>query len=309
MKTFENISAQRISWVKSNKRILETQKGIKKLYYPETLDELRVLVMKLNNNHEQYDIIGFSSNTLFLPSYAADNVICTKYVNSWSDTSGGFLCDCGVAVGKISKYAIEKGYIGFEGLTDLPGTIAAGIYGNCGCRGCEVNKIVESFSMLTPDNKIIELNPRQLDLKYRSTSLKSHDINGVILQVKILRNIGNAEELIRIAEKNHIIRQKEQPSGANNLGTTFIYGNEYTLKGVLFAYIEKIVQILSGSSDRRTSFAKALSLVGKSKFVPYLFNPKRFMFVDERSHILFDEYCTFLQSLYKDYRLEIEIRK
>lgn len=309
MKTYENISAQRISWIKSNKRILEAQTGIKKLYYPETLDELRDLVIKLNNNHEQYDIIGYSSNTLFLPSYAADNVICTKYVNSWSDTSDGFLCDCGVAVGKISKYAIEKGYIGFEGLTDLPGTIAAGIYGNCGCRGCEVNKIVESFSMLTPENEIIELNPQQLDLKYRSSSLKRHEVHGVILQVKLLRNIGNAEELKKIAEKNHIIRNKEQPSGANNLGTTFICGNEYTFKGVIFAYIERLIQVLLGSSDRRISFPKALRIFGKSKFLPYLFNPKRYMFVDEKSHIVFDEYCTFLKSLYKDCRLEIEIRK
>ena len=78
MKTYENISAQRISWIKSNKRILETKTGIKKLYYPETLDELRDLVIKLNNNHEQYDIIGYSSNTLFLPSYAADNLFSSK---------------------------------------------------------------------------------------------------------------------------------------------------------------------------------------------------------------------------------------
>lgn len=64
--------------------------------------------MKLNNNSEQYVIIGYSSNTLFLPSYTAENVICTKYVNSWKDTDNGFVCDCGVAISIISKNAIEK---------------------------------------------------------------------------------------------------------------------------------------------------------------------------------------------------------
>lgn len=177
--------------------------------------------MKLNNNSEQYDIIGYSSNTLFLPSYTAENVICTKYVNSWKDTDNGFVCDCGVAISKISKYAIEKGYIGFEGLTDLPGTLAAGIYGNCGCRGCAVNKIVESFSMLTPDNGIIEYTPQQLNLQYRSSSLKSHEIQGVILQIKLIRKIGKVEDLVKMAEKNHLIRKNNRPTGANNLGTTF----------------------------------------------------------------------------------------
>lgn len=309
MLIFENISAQQISWVKSNKKNLENQFGIKKLYYPETQDELKDLIMTLNNNHEQYDIIGYSSNTLFLPSYTADNVVCTKKVNSWKDTDNEFVCDCGVAIGKISKYAIEQGYIGFEGLTDLPGTVAAGIYGNCGCRGCSVNKIVESFSLLTPDNRVVELTPQQLNLKYRSTSLKRHEIQGVILQIKLLRHIGKAEELIKMAEKNHLIRKKNQPSGANNLGTTFNGGNKYTIKGLFFTMLEKTIQVFLWSSDRRKSYPKALRLVGKAKFIPYLFNPKRYMFIDEKSHILFDEYCSFLRSLYKDSRLEIEIRQ
>ncbi len=309
MLIFENVTAQQISWVKSNKKNLENQSGIKKLYYPETQDELKDLIMTLNNNHEQYDIIGYSSNTLFLPSYTADNVVCTKNVNSWKDTDNEFVCDCGVAIGKIAKYAIEQGYIGFEGLTDLPGTVAAGIYGNCGCRGCSVNKVVESFSLLTPDNRVVELTPQQLDLKYRSSSLKRHEIQGVILQIKLIRNIGKAEELIKIAEKNHLIRKKNQPSGANNLGTTFNGGNNYTIKGLAFTLLEKTIQFFLWTSDRRRSYPKALRLVGKAKFIPYLFNPKRYMFTDEKSHILFDEYCSFLESLYKDSRLEIEIRK
>lgn len=309
MKILENISAQQISWVKSNKKNLEAQSGIKKLYYPEALDELKDLIMKLNSNNEQYDIIGYSSNTLFLPSYTADNVVCTKYVNSWSDADNEFVCDCGAAIGKISKYAIEQGYIGFEGLTDLPGTVAAGIYGNCGCRGCAVNKIVESFTLLTPDNRVIELTPQQLNLKYRSSSLKRNEVQGVILQIKLIRNYGKAEELIKIAEKNHLIRKKNQPSGLNNLGTTFNGGSKCTVKGLLFTLLEKTIQVLLLTSDRRKSYPKALRLVGKAKFIPYLFNPKRYMFIDEKSHILFDEYCSFLRSLYKDSRLEIEIRQ
>lgn len=309
MKIYEKTSAQRISWVKSNRKILEAHTGIKILFYPESLNELRDLIFKLNSDGEQYDILGYSSNTLFLPSYIVDNVICTKYVNSWDDTEKGFVCDCGTAVSKLSKYAIEQGYIGFEGLTDLPGTVAAGIYGNCGCRGCAVNKIVESFTMLTPDNKIVELTPQQLGLKYRSSSLKRHEIQGVILQIKLLRKIGNPEELTKIAEQNHIIRQKEQPSGVNNLGTTFNGGSKLTIKGMVFTFLQKTIQFVSGSSDEKKSFTKTLRLYGKRKFIPYLFSPKRYMFNDEKSHELFDEYYTFMKSLYKDFRLEIEIRK
>lgn len=74
--------------------------------------------------------------------------------------------------------------------------------------------------MLTPDNRIIEYTPQQLNLQYRSSSLKSHEIQGVILQIKLIRKIGKVEDLVKIAEKNHLIRKNNRPTGANNLGTT-----------------------------------------------------------------------------------------
>ena len=47
MKHYKNISVQDISWVKSNRRILEKIKGVDNLYYPETLFELIDLVAEL----------------------------------------------------------------------------------------------------------------------------------------------------------------------------------------------------------------------------------------------------------------------
>ncbi len=309
MKKLENVSAQKISWIKSNKNILEDNKGIKNLYYPETLEEFKALIVSLNSKGDNYDVIGYSSNTLFLPSYSAEHVICTKFINTWEDKEDAFVCDCGVAVSKLSKYAIEQGYKGFEGLTDLPGTLAAGIYGNCGCRGCSVNEVVESFTLLTPENRILTMTPGQLNLKYRSTSLKRKEQKGVILQITLKRQIGDACELLKIAEYNHKIRKQQQPSGENNLGTTFNGVSKRTFKGHIFNVLEKFIQLFTGSRDRRKSFPLTLKLVGEARFTPYIYYPNRYMFLDEKSHIIFSSYYNFLKTLYKDVRLEIEIKK
>lgn len=204
---------------------------------------------------------------------------------------------------------VQKGYKGFEGLTDLPGTIAAAVYGNCGCRGCSINDLVSSFDLLTPEGKVETLTSAELNLQYRSTSLKRNELMGVITNIRLKKIAGNADELIQIAEKNHQHRVKMQPSAANNLGTTFNGGLKPTLKGTVLKRIERIIGTVIRTKDTRVTYPRVLKLIGKSKFVPYVYYWNRYMFIDVKAHQLFPEYIDFVKTLYKDARLEIEIKK
>lgn len=309
MKVLHNVSVQQISWVKSNKEILEPVLGIQNLYYPENLKDLKSLIEEIRSKHESFDIIGYSSNTLFLPSYQAQHVICTKKIDKWTETDGEIICDCGVPVSKLSKWAIGKGYVGFEGLTDLPGTVAAAVYGNCGCRGCSVNSIVRSFTLLDSNNEIKECTVDDLKLNYRSTALKRGELIGTILQVILYKNQGDAKELMAVAEKNHQIRKAQQPSGFNNLGTTINGGSHLTFKGKLFRILEHIIRLIPGKNNPRQSFPVLLRITGNSKFIPYVYYWNRYMFINKVSHDLFNDYYSFICTLYKDARLEIEIKK
>ena len=309
MKILNDISAQQISWVKSNKKALENVHGIQNLYYPESVCELTKLISDIRNKKETFDIIGYSSNTLFLPTYRAQHVICTKRINSWKETVDTIVCDCGVPVSKLSKWAVEQGYVGFEGLTDLPGTIAAGVYGNCGCRGCSVNSLVRSFTLLDSKNEIREYGVEDLKLQYRSSSLKRGELQGVILKVTLNKVIGNAAYLIAIADKNHKIRKMQQPSGYNNLGTTINGGSFPTIKGRFFRLVERFIRAVKKNKDSRICYPIVLKIMGKSRFIPYIYYWNRYMFLDVKSHELFNDYFIFLKSLYKDVRLEIEIKK
>lgn len=306
MKQYNDISAQEISWVKSNKAALGSTKGVKHLYYPESMSELEALVRELDRGRHPYLVIGWSSNTLFLPSYKIDNVICIKHLKHWEETDTHIVCDCGVNISSLSKEMVKKGYIGFEGLTDLPGTVAAAVYGNCGCRGCSVNSLVDYFTLLLPSGEIKRLTPQDLQLSYRSSTLKRGETKGVILQVFMKINRGNAEELSRIAEKNHQIRMQRQPSPANNLGTTFVLGNP-NLAGRMCNFLERWLQ--RWTKNDVTSFSCLLKILGKGRFAPYTYRKERYMFLDEKSHVLFPKYVKFIKGLYPEAQLEIEIRQ
>ena len=103
-----DVSAQRVSWVKSNKDRLDELSLIQNLYYPESIDELVSLLRTLIKKGEEFDVIGHSSNTLFLPSYSVRNLVCTTKLNRWSINEDGIFCECGVAVAKLAKEMIEE---------------------------------------------------------------------------------------------------------------------------------------------------------------------------------------------------------
>lgn len=309
MKIFNNEILQKVSWIKSNKSRLSQEGSITNLYYPENLEEFKELLSSFVRSNLSFDIIGYASNTLFLPTYRVENLICTIFVKDWYETETSIICDCGVNVSQLSKAMIEKGYKGFEGLTDLPGTIAAAVYGNCGCRGCSVLDLVESFSIMNSEGIISTLHVSSLMPSYRSTTLKRKELKGVILSVCLKKKQGDRQLLKSKAEENHRIRLAQQPSAANNLGTTINGGAKRTLKGLFFIYIEKLISILTLCKDRRNTFPILLKITGNSRYIPYIYYWNRYMFLDEKAHELFPEYFEFIKTLYKDARLEIEIRE
>lgn len=309
MFVFHDVTAQKVSWVKSNRDALEANKAaISNLYYPESIEEFIELIRELTTNEDSFELIGHSSNTLFLPSYHINNLICTKNISSWSESETEIICECGVSVGKLSRAMIKKGYMGFEGLTDLPGTVAGAVYGNSGCRHCSVNDLVIDIELLTNEG-IKHIGIETLKLSYRSTALKRKEITGTILRVRLKKIKGDPDKLTEIAKYNHLYRKSNQPSGANNLGTTFNGGRCPTLKGWILYLIERCIQLITFDRDSRHSYSILLKIIGKGYFIPYIYRWNRYMFLDEKSHVLFPQYIKFIQSIYKDVRLEIEIRK
>ena len=280
-----NISLQQLSWVKSNKQAFDADGFlVPNVYYPESIEELKTLTLELLKNKQKFLVLGYSSNTLFLPSYRINNIIVTKKLCSWKETSNTIICECGLAVTKLAKAMVKKGYEGFEGLTDLPGTIAAAVYGNCGCRNCSVNALLSKITFFNiRDGKIYDILPTELNLSYRCSVIKRGELSGVILTVELVKKVGNVGRLKALAEENHQIRLKHQPTGVNNLGTTFIGGHKKTFKGKIFTLVEYIIRLFL--KDTRKSYPILLMIMGKRKYVPYIYYWNRYMFNDLKLEI------------------------
>ena len=75
---------------------------------------------------------------------------------------------------------VDEGVEGFDGLWDLPGTVASAVYGNSGCFGCEMSDIFHSAEILTPQGEIKVVTPVDLNFVRRNSNIKKGILKGVI---------------------------------------------------------------------------------------------------------------------------------
>lgn len=215
----KNIPLSKVSWLSNT----YNEKGyVRNLFYPESLDEFQDLVKKLIDKDEEYVVVGHTSNIYFMPDYVCDNMIATKLLNKFDIKEDSLVCECGVKVTALAKTLIENGFKGFEGLVDLPGTLAGGLYGNAGCYGCHVADNLEKIDLLRADGEIVVVNKSDMKFAVRSSVLKRKELNGVILKAYFRLEKGDKKQLQSVAVNNHKIRKLTQPGPTHNLGSIFV---------------------------------------------------------------------------------------
>lgn len=310
MKIVKNIQISEISWLRrSYPKSCPGRVGI--LYQPETRDELIALCKTLYTEKKTFDIIGCTSNIYFRPSYCPNIVVSTRYVNKWEEQDSEIICDCGVLVNSLSKKMIDKGYSGFEGLIDLPGTVAASVYGNSSCYHCSIGKLLLNIDVLLPEGKIVTLSAESLKLGHRTSIFKSKELNGVILSTRLKKIKDVKKDVKELSEKYHMHRITHQPGPANNLGSNFAIGTP-NLKLKIVSRVgylyEKILHILKVHQPYKKRMNFQLSLLGKTELIPYLWDWNRFIWKDEKAHEVFDTYVELYKSLFSNAILEIEVK-
>jgi UDP-N-acetylenolpyruvoylglucosamine reductase len=284
-------------------------------YEPENLDELKNICSKLYLEGKDFDLIGHTSNIYFLPDYSVANMVSTRKCNNIVEETNYIVCDCGVPVAKLSRQMVEEGVKGFEGLIDLPGTVGAAIYGNASCYRCSINSLLISFELLKPDGDIVTVYPNDLKLSKRSSSLKRHELKGIILSVKLKKEQGDAIMLKELAEKNHHSRKVSQPSPKDNLGSIYASKQKKTPTGLIVLGIAKFFGLLYGLTGKNYRQVRdkqketVLSLLQARELLPYVYGWNRYIWKDEQAHTLFWKFDKIHRLLYKSSEFEIEIKR
>ena len=144
--------------------------NVKYWWLPKNREELVNIGRFLYENNQPFITIGHTSNIYFKDSFSIDHIIDTRKLTSYEILNDNLIiCDCGVHMSKLAKYAILNGIEGYEGFINLPGTVGGAIVNNSGCYRCGIDKVLKSIELLTPEGKIVNL-----DAHHRPPTARPH---------------------------------------------------------------------------------------------------------------------------------------
>lgn len=303
----QNIPVYSICWLN------HAEGGMIGTYYePETKEELIDICRSLYKENKSFDLIGHTSNIYFLPSYSVDIMVSTRRLKKVDYKDNLIIADCGANVKVLAHAMVNEGVKGFEGLIDLPGTVAAAVYGNASCYKCSVNDMLVSIEFLKENGEIVTLKPENLKFTKRSSALKRGEIKGVILSVTLRKEYGDAEVIKKLAEQNHSKRLKTQPGPKDNLGSIYALTEGYSHGSWLIRMLASLIcfhiRLTCKEKMAKAKVDVILRLYNATELQSYVYGWNRYIWKDEKSHDLFWKYHKIHQRLFKKSVFEIEIK-
>lgn len=300
-------------WLASSyNKIRTTGGGVSSFYEPESIEELQVLCKEFYAKGENFDLVGHTSNTLYLPDYCVERMISTRKLTAFEIGDDTIICEGGVSVRKLAKVAVEAGVKGFEGLVDLPGTVAAAICGNASCYGCSISNLLVSALVLTGDGQVLTVDSEWFAFTKRSSALKRGEKKAVILSLTLRKEFGEREELACKAEVNHNTRKRTQPAPQGTLGSIFADEGRPTLLNYTIISITKVYSLLLkvvgakdiGQKRKHLTFR----LLNATDVEPYVHHWNCYYWADERAHELFWKYVRLHKLMFTKSEFEIHIK-
>ena len=207
----------------------------KKMYFPETVDELCDLI-KSDDNILSH-VIGGGSNILINDQKEYEHVLCLKNFNKKMVAfgNGHYYVGSSVSLQKLIKTIQTDGYGGIEYLFSVPGLTGGAIYMNAG-RGKKYGKCISDYLTeveVLRHGEICRIDKTSCCFSYR-TSIFQNMPDCIILGAKFkFPQVSRKESEMRIQERIHLCK-KNQDMTSPNFGTVFCESNKY-----IMAFVKK----------------------------------------------------------------------
>ena len=192
----------------------------KYMVFPKNAKELIELINFARTNNIKYMILGNGSNVIFNTTYYDGIIIKLDNFNNMTIKGNKVYAEAGCSLIKLAISTINAELSGLEFACGIPGTVGASISMNAGAYNLDISNSLESISVLTPQNKIITLNKKNLEFSYRDSFLKRNP-DYVVLSANFLLKKGNREEMLLQMEERKKRRKDTQPLEYPSAGSVF----------------------------------------------------------------------------------------
>jgi len=128
--------------------------------------------------------------------------------------------ESGAAFIAVARFAAQHSLSGLEWACAIPGTLGGAVYGNAGAFGSDMKATLQMAYVVQQKTGSITFSSDAMEYSYRSSVLKRHPGNAVILAADVKVRKGVQEDIVALMDANLARRKASQPAGAST-GSTF----------------------------------------------------------------------------------------
>ena len=186
---------------------------------PQSVDQLKDVVQRCNENKVPIYVMGFGSNLLIGDDGLRAAVIKLddeqfsqiefdgEEVTAWA----------GAELSKLVLTCVQKGLSGLEALTGIPGSIGGAIKMNAGGNFGDIGAAVETVTVMDGQGGVFEKSKPELMFDYRKTNITGKFILGA--RMKLIAS--ESEQIMRTVKEIWIYKKNNQPLNTKNSGCIF----------------------------------------------------------------------------------------
>ena len=192
----------------------------KYLVFPKTKEEFVELLKELKKEKEKYLVLGNGSNIILNIDYYDGVVIILSKLNKMKIDDLTVEVEAGYS---LQKLALETSSLGLEGLefaTGIPGMVGASIAMNAGAYKSDIASVVETVTVVNPDNEIVTMRHDDLNFSYRNSFFKENK-GYYIISATLKLTKGKKEEILEKISKRRVKRIETQPLDMPSAGSVF----------------------------------------------------------------------------------------
>ena len=211
----ENVNLRRFSYFK-------TGGNAKLIIYPNSENQIQLLMFFLKKHKLRYKVIGFTSNILFLDEYEYGLFISLERIAKiiFDENSQIINVTAGYSLGRFVDFCVDKGISGFECLEGIPGTIGGAITMNAGAYGQSISDFLINVNCIKPDGEFITYSIDELNYSYRNSLFRVNP-GIIILNINFSTRLGNVFELAFKKDMLNFKRKKYNDYTYPTLGSLF----------------------------------------------------------------------------------------
>ena len=187
--------------------------------FPKNTEEVRELLAMTKRDNLPITVLGNASNLIIKDGGIRGLVIILTEMNEITSHDDLVIAQAGARYIDTTIVAQQHGLTGMEFAAGIPGSIGGAVFMNAGAYGGETAEVIDSVTVLTPENEIKTLSNSELDFGYRHSAVQDQD--DIVLEATFKLSTGDKDEIQ--AEMNHLneLRESKQPLDLPSCGSVF----------------------------------------------------------------------------------------